>query len=56
MDKDSVDVVFLQEAEVRGSLTWEKHVPKDFEMISRQDSEGMIILRRATFPELPGDK
>jgi len=35
LKKDSVDVIFMQETEVRGNLTWEKHTPETYGIATR---------------------
>lgn len=56
LKKDSVDVIFMQETEVRGNLTWEKHTPETYGIATRQGTESSIIYRKAVFPEGPDDK
>lgn len=56
LKKDSVDVICMQETEVRGDLSWTKHVPESYNIATREGTESMILYRKAVFPEGPNDK
>lgn len=51
LERDKVDVLFLQEGDLKGESRWEGFLAEEFAVVAKEGSTCKIIYRKSRFPK-----